>query len=122
MRLVRGLVQILLVEKEDVLVLGIAMRLVEQAAGLLPRRLGQGPQRREDGVELALLDRLLHGQAVRHRSSYSAARTGFVKAPTPSISIVTSSPGRSQTCGSRNAPTPAGVPVAMRSPGSSVIA
>ena len=48
--------------------------------------------------------------------------TGFVIEPTPSISIVISSPGFSQTGGSRNAPTPAGVPVMIRSPGSSVIA
>ena len=51
-----------------------------------------------------------------------ASLTGLLIEPTPSISIVISSPGFSQTGGSRNAPTPAGVPVMMRSPGSSVIA
>src|SRR5205085_149503 len=51
-----------------------------------------------------------------------AATTGFEIRPRPSISIAISSPGCSHTGGSRNAPTPAGVPVMIRSPGSSVIA
>ena len=46
---------------------------------------------------------------------------GFVSEPTPSISIVISSPGCSRRCGSRKTPTPAGVPVRMRSPCSSVV-
>ena len=41
----------------------------------------------------------------------------FVKRPMPSISIVTSSPAVSQRCGFMPMPTPAGVPVAMMSPG-----
>ena len=49
------------------------------------------------------------------------ATTGFVSEPMPSISIVTSSPGCRSRCGSRNTPTPAGVPVRIRSPGSSVV-
>src|SRR5205823_12549922 len=40
--------------------------------------------------------------------------------PMRSISTTTSSPGASQTGGFRKAPTPAGVPVAMTSPGSRV--
>ncbi len=44
----------------------------------------------------------------------SYATTGFRRTPTPGISTSTTSPGWS-------GPTPAGVPVAMRSPGSSVI-
>ena len=47
-------------------------------------------------------------------------RQRFTSRPMPSISTTTSSPSASQTGGSRNAPTPAGVPVAMTSPGSSV--
>ena len=39
----------------------------------------------------------------------------------PSISHLTRSPGSRNTGGSRKTPTPAGVPVAIRSPGSSVI-
>src|SRR5579884_2822897 len=49
------------------------------------------------------------------------ATTGFVRRPISSTSTVTSSPGASHSGGSRNAATPAGVPVVMRSPGSSVI-
>ena len=41
--------------------------------------------------------------------------------PIRSISTSTTSPGWSNSCGSRDTPTPAGVPVAMMSPGSSVI-
>src|SRR5712691_3468277 len=51
-----------------------------------------------------------HGQL--HRCS---ATTGFRSTPTPGISTSTMSPGAS-------GPTPAGVPVAIRSPGSSVMA
>jgi len=65
------------------------------------------------GIELTV------GVAVAHRRQ--AAVTGFVRLPRPSISIVISSPGCMNTFGSRKAPTPAGVPVAIRSPGSSVI-
>src|SRR4029450_11184518 len=50
-----------------------------------------------------------------------SSSTGVVSPPSPSISIGTSSPSFSSTGGSRNTPTPAGVPVAIRSPGSSVI-
>src|SRR5262249_121966 len=47
--------------------------------------------------------------------------TGFVIEPMPSISIVISSPGfMNRGSGFQNAPTPAGVPVAIRSPGWSV--
>ena len=40
----------------------------------------------------------------------------------PVTSATTTSPGTSHSCGVRPAPTPSGVPVAMMSPGSSVIA
>ena len=46
---------------------------------------------------------------------------GFSTEPIPSTSTRTRSPGSRKTGGSRNTPTPAGVPVAMTSPGSSVI-
>ena len=48
------------------------------------------------------------------------AATGFERTPIPSTSTSTTSPGRSETRGSRAQPTPAGVPVRIRSPGSSV--
>ena len=56
------------------------------------------------------------GPRVADEESRAHARstTGLTRAPTPSISIVTSSPGSS-------GPTPAGVPVEITSPGSSVI-
>jgi len=46
--------------------------------------------------------------------AHARATTGLTRAPTPSTSIVTTSPGSS-------GPTPAGVPVEITSPGSSVI-
>ena len=54
----------------------------------------------------------------RHRAQ--PAITGLVISPTPSIWIVTVSPGCSRRFGSRKTPTPAGVPVRIRSPASSV--
>ena len=56
----------------------------------------------------------------QHRPGDRAHATGLVSVPTPSISIVISSPGWSRRCGSRKTPTPAGVPVRIRSPASSV--
>ena len=47
---------------------------------------------------------------------YSSA-TGFLRTPTFSISTSTTSPGLRNTGGLRVKPTPAGVPVAMTSPG-----
>ena len=41
--------------------------------------------------------------------------------PTPSTPASTTSPGHSHSCGVLPAPTPSGVPVAMMSPGSSVM-
>jgi len=46
------------------------------------------------------------------------ATTGFASVPIPSISTSTRSPSRSQIGGFRANPTPGGVPVAIRSPGS----
>ena len=46
--------------------------------------------------------------------------TGFRSVPRPSISTSTMSPGWSQTGGFRAIPTPGGVPVKIRSPGSRV--
>ena len=45
----------------------------------------------------------------------------FSSVPSPVISSFIVSPGCSVTCGLREKPTPAGVPVAMRSPGASVM-
>jgi len=49
------------------------------------------------------------------------ATAGFSRTPIPSISTRTRSPGLIQRRGLREVPTPAGVPVATMSPGSSVI-
>src|SRR5262249_62351338 len=49
-----------------------------------------------------------------------AAATGFVSAPSPSTSMVISSPGCMNTGGSRKTPTPAGVARALMSSGSCV--
>ena len=69
------------------------------------------------GARRAIIDaRFLTVKVAPHQP----ATTGFVSDPTRSISIVTSSPGRRSRCGSRKTPTPAGVPVRIRSPGSNV--
>ena len=61
-------------------------------------------------------------EEVRVLAAHAAARTSFRSTPIPSISTSTTSPGSSVTFGSRKTPTPSGVPVRIRSPGSSVIA
>src|SRR5690606_539156 len=48
--------------------------------------------------------------------------TGLIRLPIPSRSIRTVSPLFKNTGGSRNTPTPDGVPVEIKSPGSSVMA
>ena len=53
---------------------------------------------------------------------YTSATTGLRSTPTLPISTSQTSPSTSQRCGSRPMPTPLGVPVAITSPGSSVIA
>ena len=58
--------------------------------------------------------RRLARAALRRADHRRYASTRLVKRPIPSIATVTSSPGAS-------GPTPAGVPVAMRSPGTSVM-
>ena len=64
-----------------------------------------GPDRMDDAARRnASDDRALP------RALVLSAFTGFVSEPSPSISIVTSSPAFSSTGGSRNTPTPAGVP------------
>src|SRR5437660_1906270 len=55
------------------------------------------------------------------RATAYPCTTGLRNSPTPSISTSTSSPGLRNTGGLRAAPTPGGVPVKIRSPGSSVI-
>jgi len=50
-----------------------------------------------------------------------ASLTGFSSVPSPVISSLHTSPGPRVICGLRVKPTPAGVPVAMRSPGDSVM-
>ena len=54
------------------------------------------------------------------QATLGSATTGFVSVPMPSMVIETSSPGFSSRGGSKYRPTPAGVPVAMIVPGSSV--
>src|SRR5699024_87720 len=65
----------------------------------------------EDGRDLRAHDRLRIHQARGERSACS--RTGSVISPTDSIAILTVSPGPS-------GPTPAGVPLAITSPGRKV--
>src|SRR6185503_19085580 len=59
--------------------------------------------------------------SVYGRGSSVQSTTGFSTDPIPSISQRTRSPGSRKIGGSRKTPTPAGVPVAIRSPGSSVM-
>src|SRR4051794_10551941 len=118
MRLEGGLVDVLLVEEERARVLGILHRDVQLATRLLARRLGELAHRRGRFVLVAFLGEHLDDQHEAHASLL----TELVIEPSPSISIVISSPSCSHTGGLRNAPTPAGVPVMIRSPGSSVIA
>jgi Na+/H+ antiporter NhaA len=54
------------------------------------------------------------------RPAQPAATNRWRISPIPSIQVTSSSPGLSQRCGSRPIPTPAGVPVKITSPGSSV--
>src|ERR1017187_8326960 len=56
----------------------------------------------------------------RSKTGYGSAITGFTSSPTPAILTVTSSPGLRYRGGWRAKPTPAGVPVAMMSPGSRI--
>ena len=63
-------------------------------------------------------DSLDPGEPVTHPARIS--RQGLVSRPMPSTSTRMTSPSCSVTRGSRNQPTPAGVPVQMTSPGSSV--
>ena len=76
-----------------------------------------------DPLQQDVLDLLAeHGAGDRRHlvDQRQPAITGLVISPTPSIWIVTVSPGWSSRFGSRKTPTPAGVPVRIRSPGSSV--
>ena len=57
----------------------------------------------------------------RGTSPPRASTTGLRRVPIPSTPHSITSPGHIHSCGSRPAPTPAGVPVAMTSPGSSVM-
>src|SRR5690349_10995451 len=54
-------------------------------------------------------------------ASSASSRTGLRRMPIPSISISHTSPSRIQTGGVRAWPTPGGVPMAITSPGSSVM-
>jgi hypothetical protein len=53
-------------------------------------------------------------------SSLTAAATGLVSVPMPSIVQLATSPGFMKIGGLRAEPTPAGLPVEIRSPGRSV--
>gem|GEM_PF-2920385 len=55
------------------------------------------------------------------KAVYGAATTGLVRVPMDSMSMVTTSPGLSQTGGLRAKPTPCGVPVRMTVPGRRVL-
>ena len=92
----------------------------------------QGEPRAGQGLHQCAHARLLDGQrpgppgrqsllSTRSAGTSDQSMTGFSTVPIPSTSQRTRSPGSRNTGGSRNTPTPDGVPVAMRSPGSSVI-
>ncbi len=51
---------------------------------------------------------------------YRGPTTGLVSVPIPSTVMLTESPGLRKTGGLRKTPTPGGVPVEIRSPGSQV--
>src|SRR5260363_24886 len=59
--------------------------------------------------------------AIERERRHQIATTGCRMTPTPSTPASTTSPGHSHSCGLMPAPTPSGVPVAMMSPGSSVM-
>ena len=73
-----------------------------------------------DPLEEYVLHLLAQDGARDGRHRLQPATTGLVISPTPSIWIVTVSPGRRRRFGSRKTPTPAGVPVRIRSPASRV--
>src|SRR3569833_267430 len=96
----------------------------------------------EEGVDLTGIDGKIDGierqcsaeplgnaAHLEHRSgdnrhcaaSSTSSRTGLRRSPMPSISISHTSPSRIQTGGVRAWPTPGGVPMAITSPGSSVM-
>ncbi len=102
---------------------------------VLKRSLGTGLRRRRQRALLRaeLLDAVRGRQGVaerarerRQRALEARARPrrppGLLSTPTLSISTSQTSPSRSQRFGSRPMPTPLGVPVAITSPGSSVMA
>lgn len=60
-------------------------------------------------------------RATTHDEAHASSTTPFLSVPMPSPSTSMTSPGLSQTGGSRRAPAPVGVPVAMTSPGTSVV-
>ena len=74
------------------------------------------PDRRVRDLEGVVEERL-----DRHGRPPQASLIEFSSVPSPVISSLTRSPGCSVICGLREKPTPAGVPVAMRSPGESVM-
>ena len=74
-----------------------------------------------DPLQQNVLDLLAEDRAGDHSHDLrQPAITGLVISPTPSIWIVTVSPGCSSRFGFLKTPTPAGVPVRIRSPASSV--
>jgi sulfite reductase (ferredoxin) len=83
------------------------------------RRLPGGPRGRREPAELAAAP--ARRAARRAQPTSDSGRHWLRHSPTPSTTVRTSWPGRSHTGGVRAAPTPAGVPVAIRSPGSRVV-
>src|SRR6185295_9081618 len=68
----------------------------------------------EPGADPVEFDQLAHGL-------FYCPATGLARTPRPSISTSIRSPGLRKTGGLRANPTPAGVPVEIMSPGSSVM-
>src|SRR3546814_9574047 len=94
-----------------------------EGAAVGRHRLAGAEQRRKRGLHrgVGTGHDLPEANGFRHDAGLQTATTGLRRVPIFSISHSTTSPGHRNSCGSRPAPTPAGVPVAMISPGSSVI-
>ena len=109
----------------DVVLAGVALE-AEQPAELAVL-LKRGGERLDVGLVQRAQDRLLADQALgpadraADRRQPDRSPTRVSSRPRAADSITISSPGWSQTRGLRTLPTPAGVPVDTRSPGSSVI-
>src|SRR3954453_9673673 len=116
--LVARLVDVLLVEEEQVRVLLRSLRLVEEAAGLRPRRRRHLLYHLEQAIRLARMRPPFGGNDVGH-SQAPFRPIVLRRTPMPSTSSSTTSPSCSQRSSSSPDP-PAAVPEPKTSPGCSV--